>query len=148
MYLLERKRGLKWYVKIFRRLLNVSIHNAYVMTISSLVRRDKPLMTHREFRFSLARLLIDKHPHVLQPVPRPVESDLLRLRRDIVHEPRWVDSRRRCRACSELRNQRVQVRSVCLTCDAALCFVNCWRDWHSLPVINPQGRGRKRRRNQ
>lgn len=31
MYLLERKRGLKWYIKIFKRLLNVSILNGYII---------------------------------------------------------------------------------------------------------------------
>jgi hypothetical protein len=27
-YLMERKRGSKWYMKLFRRLLNVTVHNA------------------------------------------------------------------------------------------------------------------------
>ncbi|KAL0879316.1 hypothetical protein ABMA27_003095 [Loxostege sticticalis] len=39
MYLLERKRGVKWYIKMFKRLLNVSIHNAFIMYTSSLSRR-------------------------------------------------------------------------------------------------------------
>jgi hypothetical protein len=27
-YILDRKRGSKWYMKLFRRLLNVTVHNA------------------------------------------------------------------------------------------------------------------------
>jgi hypothetical protein len=29
-YLLERKKGSKWYIKLFRQLLNVSVHNALI----------------------------------------------------------------------------------------------------------------------
>jgi hypothetical protein len=30
-HLLERKKGSKWYIKLFRRLLNVSVHNALIV---------------------------------------------------------------------------------------------------------------------
>jgi hypothetical protein len=33
-YLLERKRITKWYMKLFRRLLNIAIHNAMVIYYS------------------------------------------------------------------------------------------------------------------
>jgi hypothetical protein len=30
-YLLERKKGSNWYIKLFRRLLNVNVHNALIV---------------------------------------------------------------------------------------------------------------------
>lgn len=46
MYLIERKRCVKWYIKMFKRLLNANILNAYIMLSGSLKRRNMPLMPH------------------------------------------------------------------------------------------------------
>lgn len=53
-YLMERKRGLKWYIKVFRRLLNCSILNSYI--IYRCHDREKKL-DHRQFRYTLAEVL-------------------------------------------------------------------------------------------
>lgn len=139
MYLLERKRGLKWYVKIFKRLLNVSIHNAFVMYVSSLKRQNKASMTHREFRYSLAKSLVVKHRPCLPEVVQPVE-ELMRLRRDVVHVPKYEtgrNNRKRCVVCFRQSINKM-VHSQCVTCGVFLCFEVCWPEWHS--SVNLKGR--------
>ncbi|XP_021913795.1 piggyBac transposable element-derived protein 4-like, partial [Zootermopsis nevadensis] len=66
LYLLERKRGTKWYMTLFKRLLNVAIHNAIVMYRS--VPNTKKIDTLK-FRILLAQGLVEKHGPA---VPRPV----------------------------------------------------------------------------
>ncbi|XP_021915030.1 uncharacterized protein LOC110827574 [Zootermopsis nevadensis] len=65
-YLLERKRGTKWYMTLFKRLLNVSIHNAMVMYRS--VPSNRKIDTLK-FRILLVQGLVEKHGPA---VPRPV----------------------------------------------------------------------------
>jgi hypothetical protein len=56
-YLLERKKGTKWYVKLFKRLLNVVIHNSMVIYRSH---PNKEKMDTLQFRLSLAQGLLEK----------------------------------------------------------------------------------------
>lgn len=148
MYLLERKRGLKWYVKIFKRLLNVSILNAYVMYSESLRRRGESAMTHREFRYDLAKSLVDRHRS--SEISRPV-GELMRLRRDIVHVPKYLSgsgNRKRCKICMGIGKHKL-VNSHCYTCGVGLCFEECWEKWHSATTLELEAkRGRKRRRDE
>ncbi|KAH9627806.1 hypothetical protein HF086_000191 [Spodoptera exigua] len=46
MYPLERKRCLIWHMKIYKRLMNVSVHNAFVLYRSSMARKDKLAESH------------------------------------------------------------------------------------------------------
>ena len=57
-YLLERKRSTKWYQKLFKRLLNVAIHNA--MVIYRCLPNNKNMDTLK-FRLSLAQGVVEKH---------------------------------------------------------------------------------------
>ena len=60
MYLLERKRGLKWYVKVFRRLLNISVLNTFIIYRKNSQNHSRKL-THRENRYALAKALSWRH---------------------------------------------------------------------------------------
>jgi hypothetical protein len=65
-YLLERKRTTKWYKKLFKRLLNVAVHNAMVIYRCH---PNKKNIDTLKFRLSLAQGLVEKHG---SGVPRPV----------------------------------------------------------------------------
>jgi hypothetical protein len=67
-YLLEQKKTTKWYLKSFKRLLNVAIYNA--MVIYHCLPNNKSMDTLK-FRLSLAQGLLEKHGSA---VPRPVYS--------------------------------------------------------------------------
>ncbi|CAG5037014.1 unnamed protein product [Parnassius apollo] len=78
-YLLERKSCFKWYLKLFKRLLDVSILNARIHREKS----SNESKDHLVFRLELVTEVIDKH---ITQVPR------LRLRRVEVNSiPRRVD---------------------------------------------------------
>jgi hypothetical protein len=67
-YLLEQKKSTKLYLKLFKRLLNVAIHNAIV--ICWCLPNNKNMNTLK-FRLSLAQGLVEKCGSA---VPRPVYS--------------------------------------------------------------------------
>ncbi|GBP23250.1 hypothetical protein EVAR_75962_1 [Eumeta japonica] len=45
-----KKEGLKWYIKMFKRLLNTCVHNVYILAKDSHNKRydEKNIMTHRD----------------------------------------------------------------------------------------------------
>jgi hypothetical protein len=80
-YLLERKKCIKWYVKLFKRLLNVAIHNSMVIYRSH---PNKQKMDNVQFIISLVQGLVERHsagvhrpvyghPSVLPPPKRLTE---------------------------------------------------------------------------
>lgn len=137
-------------MKMFKRLLNVSIHNAFVMYDHSLRRRNMIPLTHREFRYKLAQSLVNAHRPNLVQISQPV-GQLMRLRRDVVHVPTYLSSnksRKRCVICFQQEINKL-VHLKCVKCDVFLCFGNCWEEWHSLSELKGQNkRGRKRTRNE
>lgn len=148
MYLVERKRGLKWYMKIFKRLLNISIHNAFILTKVSLQRRERVALTHRQFRYELAASLLSKHrpacvPRITVPVARET-----RLNRETVHAFTYLSgnkARKRCEICKLQRKTKlVHVR--CDVCNVFLCEGLHWVQWHSLEELPVEERGRRRNR--
>ncbi|KAL0830178.1 hypothetical protein ABMA28_003635 [Loxostege sticticalis] len=135
MYLMERKRCLKWYMKMFKRLLNVSVHNALILLLSSLRRRNMPSITHRNFRKQLARSLMAAHRPSTREIVVPVE-EAMRLRKDIVNRPEYLNAnaRMRCHTCLRKGIRKMVHLKIlkCVTCDEGMCFGDCWVDWHSL----------------
>lgn len=141
MYLLERKRGLKWYIKVFRRLVNISILNSYIIYLKH------PLispLTHRQFRYKLAEELCVQFPRT-EPA-RPVaqgSSILTRLDNAPDHYPAQTEPisgkpsqhvRRRCMRCSA-QQKRTQVTTMCRKCEAPLCLGKCWIEFHTLQKL-------------
>lgn len=110
---IERVRNINWYKKLFRRLLNVSIHNAFVMF-------PKPsLMAQRQFRVLLADEIIQRFrpPKVQQPLPTR-------------HFPTKTNKRKsRCKWC-RLKNKDSCTSFKCCTCDVNLCIIGCFEDYH------------------
>lgn len=64
-YPIERVRNLVWYKKHFRRLQNVSMHNAYVIYCS------KTQITNREFRMQVAESIVVRTTIPRRPPPAP-----------------------------------------------------------------------------
>ncbi|GBP45802.1 PiggyBac transposable element-derived protein 4 [Eumeta japonica] len=88
MYPMERKRGLKWYIKMFKRLLNTCVHNAYILYKDSHNKRydEKNIMTHREFRYQIAISLKMRYMPPA-PVRSLISRSELRLDRTKNHMP-------------------------------------------------------------
>lgn len=143
-YLLERKRCAKWYMKLFKRLLNVSILNARILLESCAHKRSD----HLAFRLQLVDTILTKHlPHC--PLTRRnliASSRSLHLAPGrLVHSTHWPvllentessssssrNFRKRCLVC--LREGRASSKTpyCCETCHVPLCILNCFKSYHT-----------------
>ncbi|XP_034833591.1 piggyBac transposable element-derived protein 4-like [Maniola hyperantus] len=142
MYLLERKRGMKWYIKVFKRLLNITILNAYVIYTANIGQQQKK-MTHRQFRYQLAEELAQKFgTSCAQPRERS-GNPCARLDRNLEHFPEHSEvnrnrsssrqpkfKRMRCVRCAAKRKDS-KVNTLCRACKVFLCVGQCWLDFHT-----------------
>ncbi|KAJ8737978.1 hypothetical protein PYW08_000573 [Mythimna loreyi] len=112
---LERIRNQVWYKKLFRRLLNVSIHNAFVLLKSRTAK-----MQQRQFRVLLADEIIQRFR------PPKLESP-----RRIDHFPTKTNVRKsRCKWCA-LKKVDTCTTFKCDTCNVNLCIIGCFREYHT-----------------
>ncbi|GBP70854.1 PiggyBac transposable element-derived protein 4 [Eumeta japonica] len=161
MYPKERERGIKWYIKMFKRLLNTSVHNAYILYKDSHSKTsdENNIMTHREFRYQIAASLKMRHTP-----PAPVRSLTsrpdLRLDRTKNHMP-IRGNILSCRMCSLKYDIRSRTVIQCSVCKVGLCVLkdDCFLEYHSVETLPPgrlkrdksrrgHGPGRRNRRNE
>lgn len=140
-YLLERKRCAKWYLKLFKRFLNSSIHNSRVLLESSLKTRQDNL----KFRLELVHAILTRH-HSLIPKNRRAESSHRRTAPfpHIVDSTHWPvrlqqtdtdrahnrQSRQLCVVCLQEGRKKQRTTFKCETCDVPLCVENCFKQYH------------------
>ncbi|XP_054259936.1 piggyBac transposable element-derived protein 4-like [Macrosteles quadrilineatus] len=132
-YQLERKRGLKWYVKIFKRLLNISVLNSFIIWKSNTQKID-----HISFRLDLIKMLFETHgPEVPRPVfgrpsiePRPARLTERHFIYLIPPTGSKVNAQKRCCVCAK-RGVRRDSRYWCPKCEAGLCLGACFEDYHT-----------------
>lgn len=140
---MERKRGQKWYIKVFRRLLNCSILNSYIIYRKNDTEKK---MDHRQFRYALAEALsleINKKVRT-RPAAAPstgcdrytgdhfpahfsedTVSDRLNKRKNL-------HKRGRCVYCASIK-VRKETNIICTGCNVFLCVGECWREYHTPP---------------
>lgn len=129
---IEKKRTRVWYKKFFRRLLNVSILNSFIIC-----KHTNPVMSHRTFRISLVESLLKKHsPHVAtvptalaQPRRTMTTTTISDVREHHLVELEYETKlkgrkRRRCVVCKK------RVTTVCSGCDKAACLNPCFVGIH------------------
>lgn len=132
-YLMERKRGSKWYVKVFKRLLNISVLNSYIIWKKANHKCD-----HLTFRLALVKELLETFQ---MEAPKPThgrpstEPQPARLAgRHFIEKipPTGKKSRpqRRCVVCSSHGKRRDTVYW-CPECEAGLCLEECFKTYHT-----------------
>ncbi|KAL0858681.1 hypothetical protein ABMA27_011173 [Loxostege sticticalis] len=142
-YLLERKRCAKWYMKLFKRLLNVSILNSRILLQSS---TGKP-HDHLAFRLQLADSILQNHlsncPQGRRfTVANSRSSHRQHYRTLHQHWPALLEQtessmahnksfRKRCVVC--LREGRRTSKTIfcCEACKVPLCMKNCFKVYHT-----------------
>lgn len=146
MYLLERKRGIKWYVKVFRRLLNISILNTFIIYRANSQDHSRKL-THREYRYALAKALSRRHIYTTRIRP-PIEHSSGERLDGIEHFPEHEEAdnsgsrrlrykRGRCVRCLALANKkRAESNVKCSKCRVFLCIGKCWREYHTQEILS------------
>jgi len=103
-YLLERKKMTKWYIKLFRRLLNTTVLNCIVIC------RVRKFQGHHSTDKNVPRLL---EKHFTERIP-----------------PTGKKARpARCVVCYK-NNRRKETVFWCPECEAALCVEECFKAFH------------------
>ncbi|CAK1595555.1 unnamed protein product [Parnassius mnemosyne] len=95
MYSIERKRGTKWYIKLFKSIINISVLNSYIIHRANSRSSNRKSYTHRKFRYVLATELaqqLNLSYHTTTAHENPIDSS--RLDR-IDHWPGQVESTER-----------------------------------------------------
>ena len=132
-------RTVKWWKRLFLHLLDIAVINSYTMYTES--RQDKRLLTHKEFRISLAKALLFQSGEPVEALPHQpglVETQpYLRLteRHFLEHTPSLPCGQPQCYECSvcTYKKGRGRVRTTfrCKQCQVALCVVPCFELYHT-----------------
>lgn len=137
-YPIIRKRGKKYYKKIFFHLLDISIWNAFV-----LYKKNGGEKSNLDFRSKLVeRLIQNYHSEInIKKSGRPKSSGILRLTER--HFPSFVPPTpkkeaptRYCAVCCSKRDnkgkrKRKESRYMCNTCNVGLCAAPCFEIYHT-----------------
>jgi hypothetical protein len=135
-YLIERKKCMKWYLKMFRRLLNTSVHNALIIYNAN---KDRKPLDHLSFRLQLIKEILETHGKTLESprqgrpskLPTP---DRLTARHFIERIPptdKKAKPTKRCPVCCKKTGKRKETSYWCKDCGVGLCFENCFRIYHT-----------------
>lgn len=134
-----RKGQKKYYKKIFRHLLDLSILNSFV-----LYKKNSGTKDHIDFRLSLIEKIIGIYHTQSQLASHgKYFNSSISLRLTERHFPSYVpptscktEPRRRCIVCSSKRNDdgkrvRKESRYMCKDCDVGLCIIPCFQIYHT-----------------
>ncbi|KAH9629361.1 hypothetical protein HF086_008147 [Spodoptera exigua] len=145
-YLEHEKRGAKWSMKLFKRLLNISILNARVLLESSTEKRHD----HLAFRLSLVDSILTLHlahcpknrkfnvssskssrnqPQNIQQTPFTHWPVLLE--RSGYTAARNRNFRKRCFVCLREGRKTQTTPYCCEVCQVPLCITNCFKSYHT-----------------
>ena len=132
-YPITRKQQKKYYLKIFRNLLEQCLFNSYV-----LVKKYSTLkLDHAEFLLEVVERIVQKYMvHVNRP--QPVHSILHNNHSRLTgrHFPERKSPKSMCVVCYQVRkrdgiNPRKQTIGYCSTCKRGLCPIPCFKIYHT-----------------
>ncbi|CAG4958413.1 unnamed protein product [Colias eurytheme] len=143
-YLLERKRCQKWHMKLFKRLLNVSILNSRILLQSS----TNKVHDHLAFRLQLVDSILAEHlTHCPQARSFNVSSSRSQHQElgkliPVAHWPTLLSQtggnsaenrnfRKRCVVCLREGRKTIKTTFSCETCGVPLCIQNCFKSYHT-----------------
>jgi hypothetical protein len=135
MYVVERKRMTKWYLKLFKRLLNYTVLNSIVVYRQVTGRNTEQL----SYRIQLVEGLFMKYAHAAgernvsgrhasnNTIPRLNERHFLR---NVATKTEKSKPQRRCLVCSKHGKKKTSVYC-CQICDMGLCLEDCFELYHT-----------------
>ncbi|XP_041480389.1 piggyBac transposable element-derived protein 4-like [Lytechinus variegatus] len=137
-YYIHAHRTVKWWKKVFFHIIEMSLHNAYI--IHHACNPDSKLDS-LGFRLKVIHGLLENWPrnrtHMRRRAQGPDQPERLTGR----HFPKKVegDSRPDCIVCSNrsVRGGRKQTRDMCRDCDRPMCAVPCFERYHTLLNYRP-----------
>lgn len=122
---MERVRNIIWYKKLFRRLINVSIHNSFVMFNHNRTQ----VVGNRQFRILLAQQLLESCGR--RPPPRPLApaAPAVPATEAQMHLPAKNVRTQRCKLCNDKKVRRSTMYR-CSVCGVNLCIDGCYTEYH------------------
>ena len=134
MYMVERKKMTKWYLQLFKRLLNSTVLNSFIVYRQVMRRYIQQL----SYRIQLGEGLFTKYVCAAETqsvlgrqasdntVPRLTERHFLRK-----EAPKTEKSKpqRRCVVCSKHGKKKTSVYC-CQICHVGLCLEDCFELYH------------------
>jgi hypothetical protein len=142
-YAVERKRCTKWCVKVFRRLLNTSVHNSFIVCSAS---EGMKKLDHLMYRLELVKELLELHGKALDSScpGRPSKTpppDRLTARHFIERIKKKAKPTKGCAVCCKKTGGRKETSFWCKYCEVGLCLENCFRVYHTeANFLRKQGR--------
>ena len=141
-YSLTQRRTLKWWKKIFWRMIDISILNSWIIFRTNI--KDSDISSHREFRIALVHELVQPLLSLKASPECPVSLTYAKGRRPASAEKRLLgkhfafkSSRRgRCTVCSNKvtpdgKKEDTKTMNFCPKCDVHLCVGNCFEVFHT-----------------
>ena len=126
------RKGLKWWRRVFYRLMEMAIVNAY-----SIHKLNNPgnVLSHKSFRLELAQALCSPLLAIQADLrgrrPTPGFTRLVGK-----HFPYWTTERSRCLVCAKQlkvngKPRDTRVRTHCRKCNVHLCVGECFEAFHT-----------------
>ena len=151
-YPITRKRGKKYYKKVFFHLMDLAVWNAYIIYKKALEQSTSPgqnrPMTHLKFCHQIIRDIIAKFgchlPQKRSPGrPSTSEGSLLQYTpgghfpMEVPPTEKKRNPLRKCHVCSRKRDHtgkpiRKETRYMCKSCKVPLCVVPCFENYHTM----------------
>ena len=124
----------RWYIKLFRRLLNITVLNCMVTCRAN---SGQTKIDHFKFRVELVQALLIEHGsesvrifqghHSTEKMCRDFLKDIFQ---EEYHQQKKRPGQQRCVVCSK-NNRRKETVFWCPKCEAALCVEECFKAFHT-----------------
>ena len=130
---LDRRAKIKYYLKIFFDIFDISINNAcmiYNQIISEKHISDTKEISLFEYKQEVARLLISGFTSRVRNIPHSKPSASKTKSTHIIEK---TNDRKRCFQCSKVKKD-MKTNTKCNTCNVYLCFTNnrnCFMEYHN-----------------
>ena len=125
------RRSMKWYKKLFFRLLDLTIYNAYILFKYS-HQEDLQLST---FRMQLIKEICTKFGHDSTPRGQQSKNSHCKLvERHFISSVQGKHKMRRCHVCSHTSKRpkkRTRTHYECKQCNVGLCVELCFQNFHT-----------------
>jgi len=137
MCMVERKKMTKWYLKLFKRLLNSTVLNSFVIYRQVTGRNVEQL----SYRIQLVKGLFTKYvgPAEMRSLPGRQASDNTvpqlterHFLRKVAPKTEKSKPQSRCVVCSKHGKKKASMYC-CQICDVGLCLEDCFEPYHTKP---------------
>lgn len=144
-YPITRKRGKKYYKKVFFHLMDIGVWNAFNLYNEAVSQAGQKPLTHLKFCMQIIRDIITKYGSELHPTRSPgrPSTSAVSSRYTPGHFPMEIaqtekknNLTRKCVVCCQKRDHkgkpvRKESRYMCKLCHVCLCVVPCFEKYHT-----------------